>query len=93
MAGAVPLIPRPNKRIACGPPAALSTIVMRPRRLPAAVGVNVTLTVQPAEIATDAPQLLVWAKLPLAVMLATVSAVSPLLVRVILFAALVVLRL
>ena len=58
---------------------ALSATVNVPLRVPVAVGVKVTLIVQFAPAATEAPQLLVWAKSPLfvpaMVMLVIVSAV------------------
>ena len=90
IAGATALVPVPNKRITCGLPVALSTMTTEPRSTPVALGVKVTLMVQVAETATLL-QLLVWAKVPLTVILLTVSVAPPLLVRVTLFAALVVL--
>jgi len=50
--------------------------------LPAAAGAKVTLIVQFAPGATDAPQLLDWAKSPVTVMLFKVREASPLLVTV-----------
>jgi hypothetical protein len=90
IAGAVALVPIPDKRITCGLPVALSTMTTDPRSAPVAVGVKVTLIVQVAEAATEV-QLLVCAKLPLAVMPITVSVAPPLLVRVMVFPALAVL--
>lgn len=47
----------------CGDPEALSTTEIAALRPPAAAGVNVTVTVQLAPAATEAPQVLVWPKL------------------------------
>ena len=56
---------------------------MEPVRLPLAVGVKVTLIVQPEPAATLVPQLLVCAKSPLATMLVKAMAAVPVLLRVI----------
>ena len=69
---------------------ALSVIVTVPVRVPAAVGLKVTLMVQLPPAATEPPQVLVWAKSPVAPMLVIVKAVLPVLVRVEVRAALVV---
>lgn len=61
--GAVPV---PPSVTVCGLLEALSVIVNEPLRVPLAVGVNVTFTVQLELAATLAPQLLVCAKSPLA---------------------------
>ena len=53
----------------CGLPGALSAIDNVPVRVPICVGLNVTLIVQLARGATLEPQLCVWLKSPLAVML------------------------
>jgi hypothetical protein len=53
----------------CGLPTALSRIVRAPERFPAAVGLNVTAMAQVAPALTLAPQVFVWMKSPLAVML------------------------
>ncbi len=57
-AGAIPV---PLRLTLCGLPAALSVIETVPVRVPVAVGVNVTLIVQLAAAATDAPQVFVCA--------------------------------
>jgi hypothetical protein len=48
---------------------ALSVMVMAPVLVPAAVGLKVTLRVQLAPAATFGPQVLVWEKSPLTVIL------------------------
>jgi hypothetical protein len=63
-------------------PLLLSVTISVPLREPPEVGVKVTLIVQEAPAATLVPQLLVCAKFPLAVMLATASAAFPELDRV-----------
>jgi hypothetical protein len=67
------LMPMPLRGTVCGLPTALSTIMMAPMRVPVAVGVNVTRMLQLARAARLAPQLLVCAKSPLAVMLRLVT--------------------
>ncbi len=57
-AGAIPV---PLRLTLCGLPAALSVIDSVPVRVPVAVGVKVTLMVQLAPAATEAPQVFVWA--------------------------------
>ena len=57
-------------------------IVIEPLREPVAVGVKVTLRVQLAPAAKLEPQVLVWAKSPLTVMLAIVRIALPVLLRV-----------
>ena len=65
----------------CGDPVALSAMEIEALKLPAETGVNVTVIVQLPPPASDAPQLLVWLKLPALVpvtaMLAIVSAADP----------------
>ena len=56
---------------------ALSVIVTAPVRVPAAVGLKVTLSVQLALAARLAPQVLVWEKSPLAVMLVMLRVALP----------------
>src|SRR5713101_6587422 len=72
-------VPVPDRLAVCGLLVASSVTVNVPLRLPVAVGVKVTLIVEFAPAATDAPQLLVWAKSPLfapaMAMLVIVSAV------------------
>ena len=63
MTGAVPV---PVRETVCGLFAALSVMVSMPLRVPLAVGVKVTLTVQVVLGARLVPQLLVCAKSPLA---------------------------
>lgn len=57
--GAGDVLPLPVRLRMCGLPAALSVITSVPVRAPEAVGVKVTLIVQSAPTATEAPQLLV----------------------------------
>jgi hypothetical protein len=83
-------VPFPVRLTECGLPAALSTMVMAPVLVPAAVGVNLTLMVQKALAAKGLTQLLVWAKSPLAVMLVMVIGALPLLLRFTSLGALVV---
>ena len=52
-------------------------IVSAPFRMPPALGVNVILIMQLAPRATEIPQVFVWAKSPLAVMLVTARGVLP----------------
>ena len=70
----------------CGLPEPLSVMVSEAARDPAAVGVNVTLTVHEAFSASEAGQLLVCPKspefVPVIVMLDTLSVPGPLLVTV-----------
>ncbi len=68
----------------------MSVMVIEPLRVPAAVGVKVTLMVQEAPAATLEPQVLVWEKSPLAAMLEIVRATWPLFVRAIVSGELVV---
>ena len=60
---------------------ALSVMVKEPLREPLAVGVKVTLRVQLALAARLAPQVLVWEKSPLAVMLVMLRVAFPVLLR------------
>jgi hypothetical protein len=69
---------------------ALSVIVKAPLLEPAAVGVKVTLRVQLALAATLEPQVLVWEKSPLAVMLVMLRVALPVLLSVTLCALLLV---
>lgn len=78
-AGVAVDVPVPDRPTLCEPPAALSVTVSVPLRVPVAVGVNVTLAWQFAPAASVAPQLFVWPKSPLALMLATVRADPPVL--------------
>jgi len=82
--------PVPVRLTVCGLPVALSVTVIVPGRLPAAVGVKVTLMEQLAPAATEGPQVLVWAYGALAAMLVMVRAAVPELVSVTVCAALVV---
>jgi hypothetical protein len=85
--GAVPV---PVRLTVCVAGLALSVIVNEPLLEPLAVGVKVTPRVQLALAARLAPQLLVWEKSPLVVMLEIVRAALPLFVSVIVSAELVV---
>ena len=78
-AGAVPV---PVNGIVCGLPLALSVIEIEPVRDPVAAGVNFTEIVQVPATVTEAPQVLVWLKSPLAAMLVIVSAADPVFVSV-----------
>jgi hypothetical protein len=83
-------IPVPLNATIWGEPVALSAMVIEPVRLPAAVGVNVTEIVQLAPIAKVAPQVCVCAKSPDAAIEAMVSTAVPELVKVNVWAELVV---
>jgi len=61
---------------------ALSVMVKEPLREPLAVGVKVTLRVQLVLAARLEPQVLVWEKSPLTVMLVTLRVALPVLLRV-----------
>ncbi len=76
------MVPVPVSETVCGLPLALSVTETAPVREPATVGVKVTEIVQVPAAATDAPQVLVWLKSPLAAMLVMVSAADPLFVSV-----------
>ena len=76
------VVPVPVRATVCGLPAALSVTVMAPVRDPPAVGLKITEIVQVADAATDAPQVLVWLKSPLAAMLVIASVAVPVLVSV-----------
>ena len=58
----------PVSKSLCGLPSALSVMVMAPVRVPVAVGVKVTLSVQKPAGGMVPGQSLVWAKSPLATM-------------------------
>ena len=60
---------------------ALSVMVIEPLREPATVGAKMTLIVQEALAATLVPQVLVWEKSPLALMLVMLRAALPVLLR------------
>ena len=83
--------PVPDSATVVGLFVALLVTVRLPVRVPDAVGVNVTLTVQEPPAAIDVPQLLVCAKSPVAATLETDAAAVPVLVTVTVWAALVVL--
>ena len=74
--------PVPVKVTVCGLPAALSEMLRLPLRVPVAVGIKITLTVQLFPAGTLVAQLFVWVKSPVAVILEIVSAALPVLVRV-----------
>jgi hypothetical protein len=61
---------------------ALSVMVKAPVLVPVAVGLKVTLSVQLALAARLEPQVLVWEKSPLAVMLVMLRVALPVLLRV-----------
>jgi hypothetical protein len=58
--------PVPLKEAVCEELESLSVTVNVPLRVPVAVGVKVTAIAQLAPAATEEPQLLVWAKSPVA---------------------------
>ena len=72
----------PERLMEWGLPAALSVMVRDPVRLPAAVGVKVTLKVQEAAGETVEPQVFVSEKSPVTATLEMVSGPSPVLFRV-----------
>jgi hypothetical protein len=80
-------VPVPESGTVCGLPAALSATARVADRFPVAAGLKLTLMVQLALAATLDPQLLVWEKspalVPEIVMLETVKAALPELLRVI----------
>ena len=55
-------MPVPLRVILCGLPGSLSLIDNEAVRVPAAVGLNVTLMVQLPPPASEAPQVLIWLK-------------------------------
>jgi hypothetical protein len=77
--GAVPV---PVRVTVCVAGLALSVMVIEPLREPVAVGVKVTLRLQLALAARLEPQVLVWEKSPLAVMLVMLRVALPVLLRV-----------
>jgi hypothetical protein len=74
--------PVPVRLTVCVAGLALSVMVTAPVLVPMAVGLKVTLRVQLALAARLAPQLLVWEKSPLAVMLVMLRVALPVLLRV-----------
>jgi hypothetical protein len=74
--------PVPVRLTVCVAGLALSVMVTAPVLVPVAVGLKVTLSVQLWLAATLEPQVLVWEKLPLTVMLVMLSAALPVLLRV-----------
>ena len=60
----------------------MSVIVTAPVRVPEAVGVKMALRAQCVPAATELPQVLVWAKSPLAAMLVTLNVALPVFDRV-----------
>src|SRR5207245_7501265 len=78
--------PVPDSATDCGLPVALSVIVTAPTRLPAAVGVKVTLIVQLAPPATLDPHVFVSEKspafVPVILMLVIVRLLPPVLLNV-----------
>lgn len=94
-AGAGAVVAVPESATVCGLPGASSLMLMLAVRVPAAVGVKVTLIVQLPEAATVAPQVVVRAKSPALVPLTAtplmLRVALPVLVSVTVCAALVVL--
>ena len=74
--------PVPVRLTVCVAGLALSVMVKEPLREPLAVGVKVTLRLQLALAARLEPQVLVWEKSPLAVMLVMLRVALPVLLRV-----------
>jgi len=87
-------VPVPVRLTVCGLPATLSEMLTDAVRVPAAVGLNVTLIVQLPPPATELPQVFVSAKsavlVPVMLMLVMLKLVFPVLLRVTLCAVLVV---
>lgn len=83
-------MPAPASDAGCGLFEAVSVTVSVPVSAPMTEGVNVTKMVHFELAGTLLPQLLVWAKSPLVVIVEMARAESRLLVKVIVFAALVV---
>jgi hypothetical protein len=75
-------MPVPVRVTVCVAGLALSVMVKEPLREPLAVGVKVTLRLQLALAARLEPQVLVWEKSPLAVMLVMLRVALPVLLRV-----------
>jgi hypothetical protein len=69
--------PVPVRLTVCVAGLALSVMVTAPALVPVAVGLKVTLRVQLAPAATLEPQVLVWEKSPLALMLVIVRLAFP----------------
>src|SRR5437899_400098 len=84
------LEPAPVRLTVCGLPEVLSVARRLPVRVPDAVGENVTLMAQFPPTAKELPQLLVWAKSPLATMLLMARVAVPVFDSVTVCAALVV---
>jgi hypothetical protein len=82
--------PLPERLTVCGLPDALSAIEIVPVRVPATVGVNVTVITHDAPAARLDPHVFVCAKSPLAVILLMLKLAVPLFVAVIFWLALVV---
>src|SRR5215472_6826273 len=76
-------VPTPSRLAVWGLPASLSETVTDPSRLPEFEGVKLTLMVQLPWTGTEAPQVLVSLKSPVARMLVIVSVVLPRFVSVI----------
>ncbi len=69
--------PVPVSETVCGLPVALSVMLSAPVLVPVAVGRNVTRMAQLAPAARLEPQVLVWEKSPLVLMLLMLSVVLP----------------
>jgi hypothetical protein len=74
--------PVPVSATVCGLPTPLSVMVRAPVLVPPAVGLKVTLRVQLAPVATLEPQVFVWEKSPLTVMLLMLRVALPVFLRV-----------
>jgi hypothetical protein len=75
-------VPVPDRLMVWVAGLALSVMVTDPVLVPAAVGLKVTLRVQLAPAATLEPQVLVWEKSPLTVMLVMLRTALPAFLRV-----------
>ena len=89
------LVPVPERLTACGLPLALSVMLTEALRVPEAEGVKVTLIVQLAPVVSELPHVLVCAKspalVPVTAMVVMLKVALPVLLRVTVRAALVVL--
>ena len=88
-------VPVPERLTACGLPLALSVMLTEALRVPEAEGVKVTLIVQLAPVVSELPHVLVCAKspalVPVTAMVVMLKVALPVLLRVTVRAALVVL--
>ena len=88
---AIATIPFPVRATDWGLSLALSVIVIAPVRVPVVVGLKVTEIMQFPPAATELPQVLVWAKSPLAAILVMLNVELPVFVSVTFWAGVVLL--